>query len=66
MDLDTALALIRRTVKNNGTNDMKHIDLGLIPVNEKPTYEKALTVVKLAMMEGKLSQEEFQARVHLS
>lgn len=66
MDLETALSLIRKTVKNNGTNDTKHIDLGLIPVNEKPAYEKALTVIKLALIEGKLSQEEFQARVHLN
>ena len=31
-----------------------------------PMSEKALTVVKLAMIEGKLSQEEFLARVHLN
>lgn len=66
MDLETALNLIRKTVKNNGTNDMKHIDLGLVPANERPAYEKALTVVKLALIEGKLSQEEFLARVHLN
>lgn len=66
MDLDTAIALLKKTVKNNGTNDMRHIDLGLVPTNERPAYEKALAVVKLAILEGKISQDEFQARVHLN
>jgi hypothetical protein len=66
MDLDQAIELLKRTVKENGTNDMKHIDLGLVPAVEKGTYEKALRVVKLAIAGGKLTQEEFAARVHLN
>jgi hypothetical protein len=66
MELEQALELIKKLVKNNGTNDSKHIDIGLIPADERPVYEKALKVAKLAMMEGKLSQDEFQARVHLN
>lgn len=66
MDLDTAISLLKKTVKNNGTNDTRHIDLSLIPNNERPAYEKALAVVKLAILEGKISQDEFQARVHLN
>jgi hypothetical protein len=65
MELDEAISLLKRTVKNNSTNDMNHIDLGLVPTEERPKYEKALRVVKLAIMEGKISQDEFAARVHL-
>lgn len=66
MDLQQAIELLKKAVKNNGTNDTKHIDLGLVPAVEKPTYEKALIVVKLAIMEGKISQDEFMGRVHLN
>ena len=66
MDLEQAIELLRKTVKNNGTNGSNHIDLGLVPTEERPVYEKALIVVKLAILEGKLSQDEFQSRVHLS
>lgn len=66
MDLDQAIELLKRTVKNNGTNDQNHIDLGLVSAQEKPIYEKALIVAKLAIIEGKISQDEFMARVHLN
>lgn len=66
MELDQAIELLKRTVKNNGTNDQKHIDLGLVSAQEKPIYEKALIVAKLAIIEGKISQDEFMARVHLN
>ncbi len=66
MDLSQAIDLLKRTVKENGTNNMRHIDLTLVPAHEKGHYEKALGVVKLAILEGKLTQDEFAARVHLS
>lgn len=66
MDLEQAIQLLKRTVKNNGTNDQNHIDLGLVSAQEKPIYEKALIVAKLAIIEGKISQDEFMARVHLN
>jgi len=66
MELDQAIELLKKTVKLNGTNDNKHIDLGLVSAEEKPVYEKALIVAKLAIMEGKISQEEFMGRLHLN
>jgi hypothetical protein len=66
MDLDLAISLITKAVKENGTNDNKHIDLTLVPATEKPKYEKALAVVKLAILEGKITQDEFMSRVHLN
>ena len=66
MELDQAITLWKRTVKENGTNDLKHIDLGLVSTEERPLYEKALIVVKLAILEGKISQDEFLNRVHIN
>ena len=66
MELEQAINMLKKTVKENGTNDMKHIDLGLVPAEDKELYEKALRVVKLAILDGKLSQADFSARVHLN
>ena len=66
MDLEQAIELLKKTVKNNATNDQNHIDMGLVSAQEKPIYEKALIVAKLASIEGKISQDEFMARVHLN
>jgi hypothetical protein len=66
MDLDQAIALLRKAVKENGTNDMKHIDLTLVPAQDLAIHEKALAVVKLAIMEGKIGQDEFMGRVNLN
>ncbi len=65
MGLEEAISMLKKTVKNNSTNDNNHIDFGLVPVSERPQYEKALRVVRMAIMEGKISQEDFVTRVHL-
>ncbi len=66
MELQKAIELLRLAVKNNGTNDTKHIDLTLIPAKDLPTYEKALIVAKIAIIEGKMTQDEFMSKVHLN
>jgi hypothetical protein len=66
MDIDQAIELLKITVKNNGTTDNKHIDLGLVSTEDRPKYEKALIVAKLAILEGKITQDEFNARLHLN
>lgn len=65
MELERAIDILKNAVKNNGTTDMMHMDLTLVPADERPKYEKALMVVKLAIMEGKLSQDEFANKVNL-
>lgn len=66
MELDQALELLKNIVKENGTNDQKHLDLGLVSVDERPLYEKALRVAKLAVHKGKITQDEFCHRIQLN
>jgi hypothetical protein len=65
MELNEAIALLKKTVKYPGTMDSKHFDLTLVPVEDKPKFEKALMVAQLAIKEGKITRDEFNRRVHL-
>lgn len=65
MDVDKAIDLLQRIVKENGTNDMKHLDIGLVPADERPVYEEALKVVKVSILKGQMSQDDFLGRLNL-
>ena len=65
MDLEQAIELLKNAVKNNSTNDENHLDLTLIPIEDKPKYQKALVIAQLAIQEGKLTKEDFKHRIHL-
>lgn len=66
MEIDEAICLLKIAVKENGTNDSKHIDLGLVPAERREIYLKALKIIKFAIIQGKITQDEFAARVHLA
>ena len=66
MELQQAIEMLKKTVKNNGTNDSNHIDLGLVPVELKEAHAKALRLVKVAIIEGKITQADFEAQIGLN
>jgi hypothetical protein len=66
LEIDEAISLLKMTVKENGTNDSKHMDLGLVPAEKREIYLNALKIIKLAIVQGKITQDEFAARVHLT
>ena len=57
MELQEAMKLIKNAVKNAGTIDQKHIDLTLVPADERSKYEEALRIVKNASKDGQISWE---------
>lgn len=65
MDLDQAIEMMKRIVKNNGTTDINTVDLGLVPALERSKYEKALITIKVAIMDGKITQDEVFGRAQL-
>jgi hypothetical protein len=65
MDLEQAIELLKNAVKYTGTIEQKHIDLTLVPSEDRPKYEKALMVSQMAIREGKISRDEFLRKVHL-
>lgn len=65
VELNEAIALLKKAVKYPGTIDQKHIDLTVIPTEDRPKYEKALMVAQLAIKDGKMTRDEFNRRVHL-
>lgn len=65
MDLDQAIELVKKAVSENGVNNKIMIDFGLIPTEERAKYEKALAMAKVAVMEGKIGQDELNRRLNL-
>jgi hypothetical protein len=66
LEIDEAISLLKMTVKENGINDSKHMDLGLVPAEKREVYQNALKIIKLAIIQGKITQDEFAARVRLT
>lgn len=66
MDLDSAIFLLKKAVKNAGNVDQKHIDLTLVSAEERPELEKALVFSQLAVAEGKLTKEELYRKLGLN
>jgi hypothetical protein len=65
MDLDQAIELLKKAVKNNATNDQKHIDLTVVPSEQRLRYQEALKVSQMAIRQGTISKDDFNRRVHL-
>lgn len=65
MGIETAIKMLKNVVKNAGTIDQNHIDLGLAPAEQRWKYEKALAVAHAAVKEGKLSRDELLAKLKL-
>lgn len=65
MDLDQAIELVRKAISENSVNNKVMIDFGLLPTEERPKYEKALAIAKLAVLDGKITQAELMSRLHL-
>lgn len=66
MELEQAIELLKKAVKNCGTIDQKHIDLTVVPAQDRAIYERALAVSQLSIKEGKISREEFLRRLNLN
>jgi hypothetical protein len=65
MELDQAIDLLKKAVKYTGTIDQKHIDLTVVPAEDRGLYEKALVVGRTAILEGKISKDDFYKRLNL-
>jgi len=65
MNLDEAIQILKKAVKHTGTIDQKHIDLTVVPANERGIYEKALAVSQMSIKDGKITRDDFMRRVNL-
>jgi hypothetical protein len=65
MQLDEAIELLKKAVKFCGTIDQKHIDLTIVPAEQRHTYEKALAISQLSVKEGEITRDELLRRLTL-
>ena len=63
MELNQAIILLKRAVKYTGVIDQKHIDLSIVPTEERSKFEDALKVVQTAIKDGQITRVEFNRRV---
>ena len=48
MELDQAVELLKKIVKNNSTNDSNHLDLGLVANDQREVIEQLLGITLLS------------------
>ncbi len=65
MNIDEAVNLVRHAVKHTGTIDQKHIDLTVVPAEDRPRYESALAICHAAVKAGEISRDELLRRLGL-
>ncbi len=65
MELNEAIELLKKAVKYTGTIDQKHIDLSVVPADQKPVFDQALKVAMSAIKAGIISRDDFNRRVRL-
>ena len=66
MELEAAIELIKKAVKNSGNIDQNHIDLTLVPAQDLELYKSALATAQMAIKEGKISRDEFLRQTDLN
>lgn len=65
MELETAIQILKKAVKHTGTIDQKHIDLTLVPSDQRDLYTKALVVSQKSVLEGKISRDDLLKKLSL-
>ena len=65
MTLDQAIQIVKKAVKFSGTIQQKHIDLTVIPSEERPVYQKALAVLQLEISKGTVTRDVLNSRLNL-
>lgn len=65
MTLDEAITVLKNAVKWSEVKNQKHIDLTLIPAEERPLYQRALAVTTIEVEKGTLTQDALKTRLGL-
>lgn len=66
MELDAAIHLLRKIVNDSHLDNQKRIDFSLVNAHEIPVYEEAMKCVKVAVINGEISQEDLNTRLGLN
>lgn len=66
MELESAIKLLKNAVKNAGSIDQRHIDLTLVPAEQRKEYEKALSVAQKSVKEGLISRDALLGKLGIN
>lgn len=65
LSFDEAVNLLKKAVTFSEVKNLKHIDLGLCSIEERPLFQKALMVVNLEVEKGTLTRDQLIAKLGL-
>jgi len=66
MNLDQAIDLVKKAVKESHLVGQKHVDLSLVDASERAEVEKALMYCQANVAQGVISQEDLKTRLGLN
>lgn len=65
MEIEKAISLLKKAVKESHIDGQKHIDLTLVDAQERPQYEKALMHCRAKVAQGELTESDLRTRLGL-
>ena len=63
--LEDAVKLLRKAVKYSHLDNQKHIDFSLVNADHLDNYKKAMMVVRSAVTDGDLTEDDLKKRLGL-
>ena len=65
MELEQAIAFLKKTIKESCIPGQNHIDPALLSAEEQKVYQNAMVAVTTAISRGEMTREEFDQKVGL-
>lgn len=62
---EDAVKLLKKAVKYSHLDNQKHVDFSLVNANHLDEYKKAMMIVREAVSDGELTEEDLKKRLGL-
>lgn len=63
LNTDEAIKLLKSAVKYSNIFNQKHVDISLVTADKIDTFQKAMVVVNMAILNGEMTKEELNSKL---
>lgn len=63
LNTDEAIKLLKSAVKYSNISNQKHVDISLVTADKIDTFQKAMVVVNMAILNGEMTKEELNSKL---